>query len=181
MAEKQPIKELTYRLTDDDYIAFNRYHIQHTKSGRSLVNKTRISYVTIALGVAALFFIFPFATKLRIIISVICAGVAAYGIIFAEKKVLKANEKAIRSGSMDISRVREPDNKVTFKGKSFSVEAGSSISEFEYKQIWKIDYTPEGLYIWVSQNQAMSIPMHAFARRSDGHDLYDWLVQQCEK
>ncbi|MBQ0018238.1 MAG: YcxB family protein [Clostridiales bacterium] len=180
MAENTKIyKQLQYTLNDSDYVAFNRYHLMNSKDGKRIILRQKMIMLIAAAGIFALFCVFKVSPKIRLLVGIVCALFALYAVIFGKKMVLKASERAAMADAEDLGRVHPELNTVTFKGKSFSVETESMSQEYNYSDIYAIDMNEDGIYIWINSSVAMSVPTHAFRKRPEIKETYEWLKEKC--
>ena len=171
---------LEFKLNDDDYKAFGRYRIQYTAGGRKMVNRMRLTYIIMGAGVAALFSVFhvdPLFTK---VVYVISALMVVYGVFFAEGSVIKQQDRAIDASKNDVERVHPANNIIKFYDDSFTTSNGGDASEFSYDAIKLIDLTESAIYIWMSDQMIMTLPLHAFRDLDEMKEMYKWIKAKTE-
>lgn len=167
-------KEIHFVLNDDDYLAFGRYRIMYTKGGHALVRRQRITYFISGAAIALLFTVFhvdPAFTKLAY-------GVAAVigigGVIFAEKLVLRQQERIIRkTQDTSVESVHPDENTIILGDDELQTKAGSDEQSFPYKDIKLVDLTEESIYVWMSDTMIMPIPLHAFRNMDEMKEVYN--------
>jgi len=88
----------------------------------------------VAIGVIALFWIFPISENVAKAVTVIMAVLGIAGAVFAEKMVLHQQRTAIEKSQSDLERVHPTQNKVRFGEEGFTAEAGGDVTEFAYER-----------------------------------------------
>lgn len=181
MAVNRNKREVRFTLTDEDFNAFGRYRILYTEQGRKMVMRQRITYLISGAMIAVLFTVFhldPTFTKLAYIVA---AVIGIGGTIFAERIVLKQQTNAINNASGDIERVHPHENIVKFNEDGFETRAGDAAAEFKYSDIKLIDLTEEAIYVWISDEQIMPIPLHAYRGMDEMKDSYKWIRKKIKE
>ena len=105
MATKKNPRIVKFVLTDDDYIAFGRYRILYTAGGRKLVNRQRLTYLISGICIAGLFTIFHADHQFTMIAYAVAAVIGIGGPIFAERILLRQQDKAIKNSTDTLERV----------------------------------------------------------------------------
>ncbi len=175
MAVNKNKREVRYALNDDDYNAFGRYRIMYTTQGRRMVNRQRLTYIISGAAIAILFTVFhvdPNFTKLAYIVA---AVIGIGGALFAEKILLRQQGNAINKEASSPERVHPTENIVRFGDESFETQAGEAQETFRYSDIKLIDLTEEAIYVWISDEQIMPVPLHAFRNMDEMKDYYKWI------
>ena len=176
MAVNKNKRQLQFELNDKDYEAFGRYRILYTAQGRKMVNRQRITYLISAVCIVALFTLFPVDTNFRKLAYIVAAVIGIGGVIFAERLVLKQQKDSITGASMTVDRVHPPVNTVRFGDETFETETEGDVQTFRYEEIKLIDLTEEAIYIWMSDEMIMPLPLHAFRGGMDEmKELYKWI------
>jgi len=175
MATNKNRKQLKFVLNDKDYEAFGRYRIMYTAQGRRMVLRQRITYIISGICIAALFYVFPVSQSFTRIAYVVAAVIGIGGAIFAEKIVLKQQRQAIERAEATAESVNQPENTVRFDDETFETKAGDDVQTFRYADIGLIDLTEEAIYVWMSDEMIMPVPLHAFRSLDDMKELYKWI------
>ena len=183
MASKK--NEIRFKLTNEDYRAFGRYRIMYTEQGRKMVNRQRFTYIFSGAMIALLFTLFHVDRKFTYLMYAIAAVMVIGGIFFAEKMLLKQQDKAIVADENTAERVHAAENFIRFDEDTFTTSAGSDTQTFSYKDIKLIDLTEEAIYVWMSDTAIMPLPLHAFADMKEMKAFCKWLreknAEQSEK
>ena len=181
MAKKRRYKEINFTLKDDDYRSFGRYRIMYTEQGRKMVSRQRMTYIITAVMIAALFTLFHVDQKFTIIMYVLAGVLGIIGLFFAERLVLRQQDKAIQASENDAERVHRADNTVRFFDETFTTIAGPDEQTFNYKDVKQLDLTEEAIYVWMSDQMIMPLPRHAFRNMDEMKGFYKWLKDKIEE
>ena len=171
-------REVQFTLKDEDYKAFGRYRIMYTEQGHKMVRQQRLTYLLTAAMIAILFTVFKVDRNFTILIYAVCVVLAVIGLFFAEKLVLRQQDKAIESDSASADRVHAGENKIRFDEDTFTASGNGDEQTFAYKDIKLIDFTEAAIYVWMSDTMIMSIPDHAFRNMSEMKELNKWLKEK---
>ena len=128
MATKKNPRVIKFILTDDDYIAFGRYRILYTEGGRKLVNRQRLTYLISGICIAGLFTIFHADHQFTMIAYAVAAVIGIGGPIFAERILLRQQDKAIKNSTDTIERVHAVENVITIGDDALVTDAGEEIA-----------------------------------------------------
>ncbi len=175
MAPNRNNREIKFVLNDDDYNAFGRYRIMYTSGGRKLVNRQRFTYIFSGAMIAILFTVFhvdPAFTKLAYAVA---AVIGIGGAIFAERLVLRQQDRAIKADSNNLDRVHPDENIVKLNEDGFETRTGSDVQTFSYDDIKLVDLTEEAIYVWMSDTMIMPVPLHAFKGMPEMKETYKWI------
>ena len=175
MAVNKNRKQVKYELNDKDYEAFGRYRIMYTAQGRKMVLRQRITYIISGICIAALFYVFPVSEGFTRIAYIVAAVIGIGGAVVAEKIVLRQQKQAIERAEATADAVHLPENTVRFDDETFETKAGDDVQTFRYGDIRLIDLTEEAIYVWMSDEMIMPIPLHAFRSMDDMKELYKWI------
>ena len=178
MANKK--REVRFKLTDDDYKAFGSYRIMYTDQGHKLVRRQRITYLLTAAMIAFLFTVFHVDQKFTYLMYAIAAVIAVVGIFFAETLVLRQQQKAIDMTKNSAERVHAAESVIELEDNRFVTKLGEDVQEFDYKDIKLIDLTDEGIYVWMSDQIIMPLPLHAFKSMDEMKETYKWIKEKKE-
>ena len=175
MATNKNKRQVRFELNDRDYEAFGRYRIMYTTQGRKMVNRQRLTYIISGVCIAVLFTVFhvdPSFTKLAYIVA---AVIGIGGAAMAERLVLRQQRQVIDKSAESIDRVHPPENIVRFDEDSFETKTDEDVQTFHYSDIKLIDLTEEAIYVWMSDEMIMPIPVHAFRSMDEMKELYKWI------
>ena len=181
MAVNKNKREVRFALNDDDYNAFGRYRIMYTVQGRKMVNRQRLTYIISGAAIAILFTVFhvdPNFTKLAYIVA---AVIGIGGAFFAEKILLRQQGNAISKDASTPERVHPTENVVRFGEENFETQAGEASESFKYSDIKLIDLTEEAIYVWISDEQIMPVPLHAFRNMDEMKDVYNEIREEIKE
>lgn len=178
---KKNTRDVRFTLTDEDYKAFGRYRIMYTEQGRKLVGRQRATFIVSGAGVALLFTLFHVSQRS---FTYLAYGVAAVliltGIFFAEKLVIRQQDKAIDADSNSAERIHAVENRIVFGEDGFVTYAGDDEQSFEYTDIRLADLAETAVYVWMSDTMIMPLPLHAFGSMSEMKELYRWLKSKTD-
>lgn len=176
MAINKNRRQVKFELNDKDYEAFGRYRIMYTAQGRKMVMRQRLTYIISAVCIAVIFTVFPVSDSFARLAYIVAAVIGVGGVIFAEKIVLKQQRDAIQRTEGTADRVHPPENTVRFGDDTFETEAEGDVQTFRYDGIKLIDLTEEAIYVWMSDEMIMPVPLHAFRGGMDEmKELYKWI------
>ena len=177
MANKND-REIRFTLTDDDYKSFGRYRVLYTAGGRKIVMRQRLTYLISGIIIAILFTVFHVDPNFTKLAYVIAAVIGIGGFIFADKIILRQQDKVIEADRNSADRVHADENVVTFGDDSFVTVAGNDRQEFSYKDIKQVDMTDDSIYVWMSDTMIMPLPLHAFKGQKAMADTYNFLTER---
>ena len=175
MAVNKNKREVRFTLKDEDYSAFGRYRILYTAQGRKMVNRQRLTYIISAVLIVILFSVFPLDKNFVRLAYVVAAVIGIGGTIFAERILLRQQGNAINLDGASPERVHPTENIVRFNEDGFETAAGEAHESFKYSDIKLIDLTEEAIYVWISDEQIMPVPLHAFRNMDEMKDYYKWI------
>ena len=181
-ANNKKKKEIHFILTDEDYMAFGRYRIMYTKGGHALVRRQRITYFISGAAIAILFTVFhvdPAFTKLAYAVA---AVIGIGGVVFAEKLVLRQQEKIIKkTQDTSVESVHPDENIIILGDDELHTKAGSDEQSFPYEDIKLVDLTEESIYVWMSDTMIMPVPLHAFRNMDEMKDVYNEIREKIKE
>ncbi|MBR0379012.1 MAG: hypothetical protein IJH62_00465 [Mogibacterium sp.] len=175
MAVNKNKRQFRFELNDKDYEAFGRYRIMYTAQGRKMVLRQRITYIISGICIAALFYVFPVSQSFARLAYIVAAVIGIGGAVFAEKLVLRQQRQAIQNAEATAESIHLPENTVRFDDETFETKAGDDVQTFRYGDIKLIDLTEEAIYVWMSDEMIMPIPLHAFRGMDEMKELYKWI------
>lgn len=175
MASKKNKSEIRYKLTDEDFNAFGHYRILYTKGGRKLVNMQRITYLISGAMLAILFTVFNVDPTFRKVAYVVAAVIGIGGTIFAERLVLRQQDRELERTKNSMERIHPEENVVILGSDEITAKAGSSEKSFAYKDIKLVDLTDEAIYVWLSDEVIMPVPLHAFGGMPEMKEVYKFI------
>lgn len=178
MATNKNKRQFRFELNDKDYEAFGRYRIMYTDQGRRMVLRQRITYIISGICIAALFYVFPVSAGFARLAYAVAAVVGIGGAVFAEKLVLRQQRQAIQNAEEALDRVHPPENIVRFDDETFETRAEEDVQTFRYADIKLIDLTEEAIYVWMSDEMIMPVPLHAFRSMDEMKELYKWIKEK---
>ncbi len=176
MASNNNFRDLKFTLNDADYKAFGRYRILYTRDGRRIVNRQRLTFVIVAVGIIILFAIFPVGEGVVKMAAGIMTVAGIIGVALSRRMILKQQERAIDASSLDIERVRPVENRISFHDDFFTTVTGDDENTFTYSDMKLVDLTEDGIYVWMNDKMIMPLPAHAFKSVKDMEDAYKWLI-----
>ncbi len=179
MASKKQ-REVHFKLTDDDYKAFGSYRIMYTDQGHKLVRRQRLTFLLTGIMIAVLFTVFHVDQRFTYMMYILAAILIIVGLFFAETLVLRQQDKAIEASKNSAERVHAPENIVRFDEDQFHTIAGDDEQSFAYKDIKLIDLTQEAIYVWLSDEMIMSLPLHAFRNMDEMKEYYKWIKEKIQ-
>ena len=181
MAVNKNKRQFRFELNDKDYEAFGRYRILYTAGGRKLVNRQRLTYLISGICIAALFTVFHADHQFTMIAYAVAAVIGIGGPIFAERILLRQQDKAIKNSTDTLERVHAEENVITIGDDALTTDAGDDHQSFDYKDIQQVDLTEQAIYVWMSDTMIMPIPPHAFAGMDEMKEAYKLIRQKIKE
>lgn len=178
MAANKKKREVQFALNDDDLKAFGHYRIMYTDQGHSLVRRQRLTYLLSGICLAALVTVFHLDKAFSIFMYIVSAVLIVAGIFFAEKLVIRQQDKAIDSTQSDVERVHPAQNRILFEEDKFTTSTGDDVQTFGYNEIKLVDLTEAAIYVWMSDTMIMPVPLHAFSGMAEMKELCKWLREK---
>lgn len=173
MANKN--REVRFTLTDDDYRAFGRYRIMYTDQGHRMVRRQRLTYLITAVMLVVLFTFFHVDKTLTYAMYVLAAVLAIVGVFFAERLVMRQQDKAIDASAGSAERVHAGESRIRFEEDSFTTYGNGDDQNFSYRDIKLVDLTEEAIYVWMSDTMIMPLPLHAFKSIAEMKEYCKWI------
>lgn len=178
-SKKSNFRKVTFTLTDDDNIEFNRYYIQNTKRGRKVVWQQRMIFPAVLVGYVALMLIFKFnSTPVYYFGGAIVLAAIGYGVM-AERNVLNQQTKNIMRESYSLENIHAEPTTLEFTDEAIEANYKGQEQRFEYEEIWMVSKTDKAIYVWLNDIVAMQIPERAFSSDSHKNQLFDLLKDKC--
>jgi len=181
MAVNKNNRVIRFELNDEDYNAFGRYRIMYTAQGRRMVNRQRLTYLISGICIAVLFTVFhvdPSFTKLAYAVAFI---IGVGGTFMAERIILRQQKQSIEKGSDTLERIHPTENVVRLDEETFETKAGEDVQTFSYADIKLIDLTEEAIYVWMSDEMIMPLPLHAFRGMPEMKETYKWIKSKIKE
>lgn len=175
MAVNKNNRVIKFELNDADFEAFGRYRIMYTAQGRRIVNRQRLTYLISGALIAILFTVFhvdPNFTKLAYIAA---AVIGIGGAAMAERIILRQTKQSIDKSSNTIERIHPEENVIRLDDETFETKGGEDVRTFRYEEIKLIDLTEEAIYVWLSDEMIMPVPLHAFRGMDEMKETYKWI------
>ena len=170
--------ELQFKLTEDDIKLFGRYRILYTKQGHRMVLQQRLTYLISAAALAVLFSVFHVDKKFTIMMYITAAVIAVIGIFFAETLVIRQQDKEIAKTESSAERVNAATNTVRLEEDGFSTFAAGDERHFKYTDIKLVDLTDHAIYVWLSEEMIMPLPLHACRDLKDMKETCKWIREK---
>ena len=170
--------ELQFKLTEDDIKLFGRYRILYTKQGHRMVLQQRLTYLISAAALAVLFTVFHVDKKFTIMMYITAAVIAFVGIFFAETLVIRQQDREIAKTESSAERVHAVTNTVRLEEEGFSTFAAGDEQHFKYTDIKLVDLTDHAIYVWLSDEMIMPLPLHAFRDLKDMKETCKWIREK---
>lgn len=178
MAQKNNYRNLKYQLTDDDTIAFNKFFIMHSETGKKTVFQQKIIFPILTLIVVPMLYFFKFNIKIVIGCAVLMVVASIYMLFYAQKMILKQQEKAVNKASFSLDSLHR-DIVLEFRDDDVYSFYEDRESSFGYDRIVKVSRTGNGMYIWLDERSAMPVPESAFNKAEGMNSLFSFLKEKC--
>lgn len=179
MAQKNNYRNLKYKLTDDDTIAFNQFFIRHSEAGRKTVFQQKILFPIMTVIVIPMLYFFKFTTSIVVGAGALLVAASIYMFIFADRLIMKQQEKSINKSSYSLNTLYKDDIVLEFGDEDVHSLSENMDSSFGYDKIVKVSRTLNGMYIWLDENSAMPVPESAFNKADGMSALFSFLKEKC--
>jgi|GEM_PF-3669058 len=171
--------KVKYQLSEEDYIAFNKYHLNHSKVGKQKLLIVRwIGPVLFSCAVLLHALILGFDSIFMMVMMVMSVFWYYWYPARVEKEVGISVKKMLAEG----------DNKSFLAEQTLELlEIGAVLSNtFETQTMnWstfiKVEKTDEHIFLFKSPIMAIVIPYQAFNKEKDYQEFYDYLIQKIKE
>ena len=151
---------LNLTLNDDDFIAFNIYHIFHSKQHMRAIRFGRFSILVIAILAIAVCAAARLNVKVLIPEAVILLAVAIIWVAFYPVRLKKSIAKRIRKMRRDGQMPEEAEVKLELAEEAVIESTAASVRETPYSDFRELVDTGEYFYLpKVSVNETLIIPL----------------------
>ena len=106
------------------------------------------------------------------------AVIAFVGIFFAETLVIRQQDREIAKTESSAERVHAVTNTVRLEEEGFSTFAAGDEQHFKYTDIKLVDLTDHAIYVWLSDEMIMPLPLHAFRDLKDMKETCKWIREK---
>ena len=172
--------QLNINLSEDDYLAFNKFHSFESMHGKKLINKTRIFFVLAMIILAALFLLVMGLTTFSITYAVLLLLFTLLYMVFF-KKILTRNVKTQIKRLKKVGKLPfDPVSTLEFhEDKMVEITAlqrtEQSYSIFERICVVKNRY----VLLYKSSVSAYILPVTQIEAQLNQEDFIDFLSQKC--
>ncbi|MDO4170016.1 MAG: YcxB family protein [Lachnospiraceae bacterium] len=167
--------EIQFHLTDNDYITFNEYHMQHSSSYKKVLLFNKFFGSVVCLVLIVLFFIFSDDLLIIITEAIVLGALSIIMIMRAKNRMRRNIEKQIKAVKKDGRLPYEPDGKLVFTDEEIIEITSDYESRTNYSLIEKICITDEAVYIYTSSVQACIIPNTSFQDEAEKEQFLTFL------
>lgn len=171
---------LKYNLSIDDYVKFNIYHYENSKTFKSQFLTLRL-LVPVILSII-LFFKYYTSTSLyiHIIASIPVVIIGLLWFIFFPKlfkKTLKSNIKRMMNNNSEKEFMK--DITISLLDNKICEQTNESLTESNYSVIKKIGINDNDIYIYITSINAYIVPSHAFTTEDQRTLFVNTLKEKC--
>lgn len=167
--------EITFHVTEQDYIDFNKYQLLHSAAGKK--NLLIIRFLPLLFSVF-LFLIMLMAgtgTGLLVTEAVVLGIISVLSFFFSERFVLKGMDKTIEKLKKDGKLPYSTDGRLIFTEEYIQEITAASETKVFYTSIEKVCVSEHIIYLFFSSAQAFLIPDSCFTGNGQKEQLLQFL------
>ena len=168
-------------VTEDDYLAFNEYHLLHSAQGKKAVNMFRILTPILSLLAIVIFWVANVSQELLVAEIIALSLVSIIMAFYSKKMLLKTIKNNLKRLKKDGKLPFSKETTIIFDEERIhekSIEAESSIL---YTSIEKIGEGDQAIYIYFSALQAFILPYRSFESDEQKNEFLSFLNTKCQK
>jgi hypothetical protein len=159
--------EFNILLDDEDYIAFNQYHLEHSGLGKRNELAMKWLIPCFCLFCIIIFVIAGAETGLLLSEAVVLILCSVIWLFCYKKFILKITERKIKSLKKMEKLPYEENSKIIFNEQEMCEMTANTITQTKYRTIQKVCVADRAIYIYVDMIRAYIIPNATF------RDLYE--------
>lgn len=173
--------EFKVKLNDDDYIAFNQYHLLHSPTGKKTLISCRLIlpvlsflYIVIFIAAGSDFQLILFQVILMSILSI-------FWLVFSTKIYFKAMRRGINKMKKEGRLPYDKESILKFDDENYYDITPNTENKTNYSMIEKIAVTEKAIYIYVSSMQASIIPVATFSDEIEKQKFLEFISLKAKK
>ncbi len=149
---------LKINMTENDYLKFNEYYLEHSKTGKRITTNTRILLPFFLLCILAILITFHADLTLILIIAAISVIISIIW-QFIVPKILKHSLKNNLTQTKKDGKLPYSENAVLeFKEDAISETTDNSTLNIKYSEIISAGFTEEYIFLFFDSTRAFTIP-----------------------
>ena len=168
-------------VTEDDYLAFNEYHLLHSTQGKRVLMTHRLLTPSISLFAIVVFWIADVSRELLITEMIGLGLLSIVMTISSKKRILKTVKRNIarfkRDGKLPFSK----DTIITFDEDHVHEKSNETETRIQYSMIDKVVEGNQVIYIYFSALQAFILPHRSFESDEQKNEFLSFLNTKCQK
>ena len=172
--------EFRYRVTEEDYLRFNRAVVLHSKNGKRLLWTCRLTAI-----ICSACFVLPAALNGDLRKAAVLAAALA---LFCAVMWLNAKKLLLRTCDQSVHRLKK-DGKLpysetgtlTFAQDDIREETAQAVAAYHYDAIERTALSGGAVYVFFSAMQAFILPESAFSGDEERQALLDLLKEKTRK
>lgn len=172
--------KITFALTEEDYLSFNKYHLANTPSGRRLLSKTRLMGPIMSLFVLILFLILGARPSLLMAETVALTILSILMVVFSKQFLWFSTKRNIRKIKKDGKLPFSPQGELLFEEDAIHEITPDSECRTSYSRLERIGITDEALYLYFGAIQAYIIPFSCLSDASEKDRILAFLHKKVQ-
>ncbi len=164
-----------YTVTENDYLTFNRYTLEHIPEGKRSVWIFRGTFAVIALLLVVIFWLSGVEWFLTLTVTIALAiATVVYGLC-AKRQIMKVVEKQMRRAEKKGTPLYSKAGIITFNDDAMQDNDGRMDVRIPYQSLHAVHTTPQALYFFVAPTSAILLPTHCVGGPAAVKDLMEFL------
>jgi hypothetical protein len=172
--------QFTNSVTEEDYLAFNEYHLLHSAQGKKALMTFRILTPVLSLLAIVIFWIANVSQELLIAEIIALSLVSIIMAFFSKNMLLKTIKNNLKRLKKDGKLPFSKETVITFDEERLHEKSIDAESSINYSSIEKIGEGDQAIYIYFSALQAFILPYRSFESDEQRHEFLSFLNTKCQ-
>lgn len=168
--------QFNYQCDDNDYFAFNQYHLENSVPGKKALLTFRLVIPVFCILVIMIFLVAHADAKFIIMESVILLIISVLWIIFAKKMYLQSIKKGIRKMHKKGKLPYSSQGTLSFGEQEITDSGSIGETKVCYSAIEKIGVTDQAIYLYFTAIQAFILPTSCFNSEKEKQDFLSFIL-----
>lgn len=170
--------KLNYKLDDNDYITFNKYHFETSSTGKKALFMFRLIIPFICLMFLIIFFVAESDSSLIITEAIFMAVLSILWVIFAKKMYLISFKRFINKLRKQGKLPYSCEGTLIFDEEFINDVNPITETKTRYSNIEKLGITETAIYIYFSAVQAYIVPKTCFGSEKEKQDFLNFITSR---
>ncbi|MDR0917613.1 MAG: YcxB family protein [Oscillospiraceae bacterium] len=149
-------------LTDDDYLAYNKFHMTTHPAGKRLLTKMRIAIPIVFLVVFAVIGIVQKDTIPPRLLGILWVVASVYGIVSAKRLTMRATKKNLKRMKEKGVNLYSKASTITCDDEYITEVTPETEVKKKLSTLKQIYVAQTAVYIYMEESRAFLIPLRAF-------------------